>query len=185
MGNADVRLEEIDRRLDEVWEHAGIGVVGAKPRIQRHLDRLRQKEVLALAAVQETYEESWQALAEYGRAVDHTFRLVELELELADAASAAGIAEDAAAFTDALAAELDGWDLYVERLQVWAASLADAKRSDAEETLRELRRYRNALAQVLAECRTAPDDWRALRAAAAVVRRELEHAIDETAIKFA
>jgi len=181
-GNADLRLAEIDRRVDELWKHADVGVAGARPRIQRQLDRLRQKELLALGAVQETYQESWQALADYGQSVDHTFRLIEIELEIAEAASAEGVAGDAAAFADALAAEIDGWDLYLERLQIWAASVEGARRKDAEETLRKLRRKRNALAQLLVESRSSAKDWRALRAEAAAARRELEHEIDDTTV---
>lgn len=183
-GNAELRLAEVDRRVDELWEQAS--VVGAKPRIQRHLDRLRQKEALALGAVQETYQESWQALTDYGQSVDHTFRLIEIELEIAEAVSAEGVAGDATAFTDALAAEVDGWDLYLERLQIRAASADGAKRKDAEQALRALRRERNALARLLDESRSFPfpKDWRALRAEAAAVRRELEHEINETAIEF-
>ncbi|MGZ4905059.1 MAG: hypothetical protein ACXV5I_09640, partial [Halobacteriota archaeon] len=85
--NPDASLVQIDRRLDELVERAGVGAVAAKARIQVHLDGLRQKEALVRREVEEAYEESRQALGELGDAVDHIFRLIEIELEVAAAAA--------------------------------------------------------------------------------------------------
>jgi hypothetical protein len=182
--NPEVRLAEVDRRLVELSRRVGVDAVGAKPRIQRHLDLLRQREAAVRRAVEETYEESWQTLADFGHAVAHAFSLIELELEIAAAAAAEELAEDADAFTAALTAEVDGWDCYLERLQVDAAAMVDAKRADAEDALRELRRHVNVLAQILAEARSDEDNWRALRIDAIARRHELENAIDQSAMKF-
>ncbi|MGZ4355082.1 MAG: hypothetical protein ACXVZ4_16235, partial [Gaiellaceae bacterium] len=94
------------------------------------------------------------------------------------------LARDAAAFRDALAAEVAAWDLYLERLQAGAASLPDLQRADAEAALRTLRRHRNALARLADDARASRATWQELRSGAAAVRRELERAIDDVAVRF-
>jgi hypothetical protein len=180
----EVRLAEVDRRLDELSGRVGVDVAGATLRIQRHLDLLRQREAAVRRAVDETYEESWETLADFGHAVAHAFSLIELELEIAAAAAAEELAADADAFTASLTAEVDGWDRYLERLQVDAAAMVDAERADAEDALRELRGDANVLAQILAEARSDGNNWRALRIDAIATRHKLESAIDQSAMKF-
>jgi hypothetical protein len=55
---------------------------------------------------------------------------------------------------DAVEAELLRWDVYLERLQVKAATTAGSTREQVEAAISELRRHRNALGERLGEVRS-------------------------------
>ena len=177
----EVYPSEADDRLDELRERVAFDIVESKPRIQRHLDRLRQQETLVRGNLQNG-DGRWQPLVDFGLTLDFAFRLIEIELDIAAAAIAGDLADDAASFAAAVAGELAAWDLYLERLQVRAAYLPDRPREAAEEALRGLRHNRHALARLLAAAESAPSGWRAVRDELGAVRRELERAVDGISI---
>ena len=179
------RLGAIGRRIDDVYANTLDGDDETKPRIQRHVDALWQQEVSARAAVRDAYGESRQAVSEYADVIDYRLRLLELELEAAEAALRAELADDATALGDAVEEELDALDLYLERLQARAATKAGSARSEAEDTVRDLRCRRNAFAQQLEGVRAGSSEaWPELKVGVAAAHAELARAIDEAAAKF-
>jgi len=179
------RLGAIGRRIDDLYANTLDGDDETKPRIQRHVDALWQKEVSARAAVRDAYGESRQAVSEYADVIDYRLRLLELELEAAEAALRAELADDATALVDAVEEELDALDLYLERLQARAATKAGSARSEAEDAVRDLRRRRNLFAQQLEGVRAGSSEaWPELKVGVAAAHAELARAIDEAAAKF-
>jgi hypothetical protein len=153
----------------------------ARARIERHLEALRRREAVAVSAVRDAHAASWQAISEYVQVVSSTLGLVELEVQIADAAAAADRAEDADTFAAAVEAELRAWHLYLERLQARAALETGDARLEAEDAIRELRRRRLALARSLEQIRAASgDSWRDLKPEAAAARLRLANAVDGT-----
>ena len=184
------RLTEIGRRIDGLYASAQSSLGETKSRMQRHVDALWRAEALARAVVREAYSESRQAVSEYADVVDYRVRLLELELDAAEASLRADIAEDPDTLGAAVGDELDAVDLYVERLQVRAATKAGSTRVEAEGAIRELRARRNLFAQRLDEIREASDNGAGdttgeLKDSVAAARAELARAIDATAAKFA
>jgi hypothetical protein len=184
------RLAAIGRHIDDLYANAlyakaQLGVAETRPRIQRHLDLLWQKEVSARAAVRDAYGASRRAVSEYADLMDYRLTLLELALKAAEASLRAELADNADAFSDAVEEELDALDLYLERLQARAATKAGSARTAAEEAIRDLRRRRNAVARRLEEVRTVRGEaWRELRVGVAAAHVELARAIDEAAAKF-
>lgn len=179
------RLGAIGRRIDGLYANGQVRAAETKPRIQRHVDALWQKEASARAAVRDAYGESRQAVSEYSDLVDYRLRLLELELEAAEAAFRAELADNASALGDAVEEELDALDLCLERLQARAATKAGSARSEAEDAIRDLRCRRNAFARQLEEVRVASSEaWRELKVGVATASAELARAIDEAAAKF-
>jgi hypothetical protein len=163
------RLAEIGRRIDQLDARAGAGAAGAKSQIRRHLDSLRQ------------------GVSKYADAVEDKLRQLEIKLDIAEHRLASEVAGDARTFVDAVEAELHDWDTYLERLQVEAATKAQAgsPREQVEAAIRELRRCRNTLAERLAEVRAASGEaWREPKKRLAAAREELERKVDEVSAKF-
>ena len=130
-------------------------------------------------------DESRRADDAYCSTVDYQARMLEVAGELREAMRAAEHARDAQEFAAAVAAELNAGRVYIERLQARVSKQPEAAGHGAEETVRELRRRRIALAARLAEFEAAsedkwPDAGEPVRAASA----ELERAFDEAAAKF-
>jgi uncharacterized protein YfaS (alpha-2-macroglobulin family) len=163
------QLAEIGRRINQLDARAEAGAAEAKSQIQRHLDTLRH------------------GLSEYAVAVEDKLRQLEIKLDIAEHRLASQFAGDPRTFVDAVQAELHDWDTYLERLQMKAATKAQAgsERAQAEAMVRELRRCRNTVAKCLAEVRAASSGaWRERTQRVTTAREELERKIDEVSAKF-
>ena len=181
----EARLSEIGRRIDGLYADSSSSVDEKKSRMQRHVDALWQGEAAARAAVCDAYGESRRALSDYADAVDYRVRLLELELDAAEASLRAEIAEDRHALGDAVAKELRALDLYLERLQARAATNGGGARADAEDAIRELRARRNTFEHRLDQIRAAPNEALGeLKVGVSEARSELARTIDATAAKF-
>jgi hypothetical protein len=75
-------------------------------------------------------------------------------VDIAEQSAVADVTKDRRTFVDAVEAELLRWDVYLERLQVKAATAAGSTREQAEAAISELRRHRNALGERLGEVRS-------------------------------
>ena len=119
----EARLAAIGRRIDDLYPNTQDRAAEAKPRIQRHVDALWQKEVSARAVVRDAYGESRQAVSEYA----------DVDRLPADGCSSSSSRPprrpsapswptNAHALGDAVEEELEALDLYLERLQARAAT---------------------------------------------------------------
>ena len=150
----------IEEQLAEVRRrieqlHASGGV----PRLQRHLDLLDDVE---------------QRLAQ-----------LKARLEVAERSLAADVSGDWATFAAAVAAELESWDTYLERLQTTVATRAWHARELAEEAIGDVRSRRIAVDERLAQVRdVGGDDWRERRERISVARDELEQKAAELSTKL-
>jgi hypothetical protein len=118
--------------------------------MQRHLEKLRRDEEAARASATTP-----------AAAVDEKIEELGHELDMAEHRLDAELADDARSFAQAVEAELDGWDAWLDRLQAKAAAKTGAARTRAEETIADLRRRRLAVAESLAGVRAAVGDtWR-------------------------
>jgi hypothetical protein len=179
---SDARLETIGRRIERLPADAA---ARAYARIRRQLDLIRERELAGASLLREACDRSFQAIYGLADELDYRLKLLELELDIAEASLARERARSAEALSAALVRELDGWDAYLERLQLRATRKSGEQRDEAEQAIRRLRGYRNGLARCLADLRSADDDaWREIGSAATLVRSELEEAVDASAREF-
>jgi hypothetical protein len=95
-------------------------------------------------------------------------------------------ADDRDDFVAAVEAELASGRLWIERMQVRAATAADMDRAKAEGMIRSLRTRYTTLALRVAELRAAaPGTWPRHVGPLLRARREFERAIDEAVAAFA
>ena len=168
------------RPVDERHAGARRRSAAAASRVRRHLDAVLQGETPVRAAVRDGYEQSRQMLDDYIGTVDYRMRMIEGEVELAEAFLAVELAGDAREFAEAVDAALAASHLYIERLQARAAVHSAGERTDAEKAIRELRRRDGVLALRLAELRAEPaDGWPGTGAPVCAAIVELERALDE------
>lgn len=105
---------------------------------------------------------------------------LDTQLKTAQHALAAELAEDKKAFTDAMEADLDDWDKFLDRLDAKAAAKSGSARKQAEAAVGDLRRSKNNVATRLAEVREASGDrWTERRKAVTAARVELEKKVDK------
>lgn len=132
---------------------------GGVPRLQRHLDLLDD--------------------------VEQTLAQLKARLDVAERSLAADVSGDWATFAAAVAAELESWDIYLERLQATVATRAWHAREQAEEAIGDVRSRRIAVDERLAQVRDAGgDDWREKRERIGVARDELEQKAHELTTKL-
>ena len=132
---------------------------GEAPRLQRHLDLVDDVE---------------QKLAE-----------LRTRLDVADRSLAADISGDWATFVAAVEAELESWDIYLERLQTTVAARAWHARQQAEKAIGDVRSRRIAVDERLAQARDAADGaWLDEKARVSAARDELEQRADELSAKL-
>jgi hypothetical protein len=168
------RLAEIGRQIDRLQGRATAAADDAKPRVQHHLDALRQEEASARAAIRDASDEMEDKLAQ-----------LEARLDIAEQALASDVAEDRAAFATAVDAELHRWDAYVERLQMKAAARTGEARELAEADISDLRERRIAIGERLAQVwASSGEAWREQKARVVAAREELERKADELSAKL-
>lgn len=132
---------------------------GGAPRLRRHLDLLDDVE---------------QKLAQ-----------LKVRLDIAERSLAADVSGDWATFAAAVEAELESWDIYLERLQTIVATRAWHAREQAEEAIGDVRTRRIAVDERLAQVRDAAGGaWQEQRERVSAARDELEQKADELSAKL-
>jgi len=130
--------------------------------------------------------EGGRRLIDAAARIEENMLTLEARVKIAEHAALADRAEDIDGFLGAIEAELDGWDVYLERLQVTIATRAGERRERAESAIGELRRHRNRFgAGVLEISAATPESWRDIREALQAVREELESRAAEFEATFA
>jgi hypothetical protein len=165
----DEQLADVRRRIDRLHALAQAGaLVGASPRIRRHLQALDEEETTVLAAARHAPEE-----------VDGKIEQLKTRLAVAEHGIAADACDDWATFAAGVEDELRSWDTYLERVQASVAANAWKTRERAEAAIRETRTRRIAVYDQLAQAReTLRDDWQEQRSRVTAARDELEHQAD-------
>jgi hypothetical protein len=167
-------LAEVRRHIDDLQARAASGAADTRARLQDRLDRLREQEASAWAAVREKAE-----------AVDEKFRQLEIDIAIAENRLASEMAVDATSFAEAVEAELHNWDAAIERLQTRAATKAQSARGQAEAEIAELRQARNRAAERLSALPASSDDaWQEQEHRVMEALDDLERRIREAAVKF-
>lgn len=132
---------------------------GGEPRLRRHLDLVDDVE---------------QKLAQ-----------LKTRLDVAERSLAADVSGDWGTFAAAVEAELESWDIYLERLQTTVATRAWHAREQAEEAIGSVRGRRVAVDERLAQARDAAGDaWQEQRERVSAARDELEKKADELSAKL-
>lgn len=169
----DDMLADARRHIDELEARAGGGAAETRARLQDRVDRLRDKEVSARAAV--------RAKAE---AVDENFRELEIDIAIAENRLASEMADETISFARAVEAELQDWDAAIERLQTRAATKAQSDREQAEAEIAALRQARNRAAERLTALRTSSDAWQGQKSRVVEALDELERKARDAAATF-
>ena len=126
---------------------------GAEPRFRRHVELLDDAE---------------QKLAQ-----------LRARLDVAERSLAVDASGDPATFAAAVEAELESWDIYLERLQTIVATRAWHAREQAEEAIGDVRSHRIAVDERLAQVRDAAGGvWQEQREGVSAARHELEQKAD-------
>ncbi|HUO69665.1 MAG TPA: hypothetical protein VMU39_02725 [Solirubrobacteraceae bacterium] len=105
-------------------------------------------------------------------------------LDIVEPPAAADAAEDRRTFVGTVEAQLRGWDTYLERLQVTAATTGGTARDQAEAAISELRRHRNELGERLSQVRSASTAWSEGRKSVEAARDALEQSAADLAARF-
>jgi chromosome segregation ATPase len=169
----DDMLANVRQHIDELEARSGGGAAETRARHQDRIDRLRDKEASAWAAV--------RAKAE---AVDENYRELEIDIAIAENRLASEMADDAISFAEAVEAELHDWDAAIERLQTRAATKAQSDREQAEAEIAALRQARNRAAERVTALRTSSDAWQGHKSRVVEALDELERKARDAAATF-
>ena len=170
----DDMLAEIRRHIDELEARIDSGTAETRARLQDMLDRLREEEASAWAAVREKAE-----------AVDEKVRQLEIDIAIAEDRLAAEMADDVTSFVEAVEDELEDWDAAIERLQTRVATKAQDARAQAEAEIAELRQARNRAAERLSALRASSDEaWQRQKDRVREALEDLERKLRDAAVKF-
>lgn len=117
--------------------------------------------------------------------VEQTLAQLKTRLDVAERSLAADVSGDWVTFAAAVEAELESWDIYLERLQTTVATRAWHAREQAEEAIGDVRNRRIAVDERLAQSRDATDGaWQEQKARVSAARDELEQKADELSAKL-
>jgi hypothetical protein len=164
----EARLGSLRRRIDRLELKAQIGAADARSRMQQHVDELRDEQQAASVSIHHHAGAAEEKLEQLGN-----------EVEITEYRLAAELAEDRMTFTDAVQAELHGWDAYIGRLQAKAAGKPAAAREHAEGAIADLRRHRIAVEESLTAVRSATGDaWRGAKSTVLAALDELKQRAD-------
>ena len=134
----DEELAGIRHRIDRLQARAQTGA-----RIRRHIDPLHQAEAAVRAALRQ--EDSDE--------VEDKLEQLKTRLDVAEHSLEADASDDWATFAAAVEAELNSWDTYLERLQTGVVARAWKAREQAEAAIGDVRTYRIAVGDRLAQAR--------------------------------
>ena len=170
----DDMLAEIRRHIDELEARIDSATAETRARLQDMLDRLREEEASAWAAVREKAE-----------AVDEKVRQLEIDIAIAEDRLAAEMADDVTSFVEAVEAELENWDAAIERLQTRVATKAQDARAQAEAEIAELKQARNRAAERLSALHASSDEaWQRQKNRVTEALDDLERKLREAAVKL-
>jgi hypothetical protein len=117
--------------------------------------------------------------------VERKLAQLRARLDVAERSLAADASGDRATYAATVTAELESWDIYLERLQTIAATRAWHAREQAEAEIRDVRRHRIVLEERLAQAfDAAGNGWPGQRERISAARDELEHRADELSAKL-
>ena len=135
---AEIRrqIEELEGQIEDLEARLDSDAAETQARLKGRIDRLREEEASA-----------WAAVREKAVAVDDKVRQLEIDIAIAENRLASELAEDAQAFADAVEAELRHWDAAIERLQTRVATKAQEAREQAEAEIAALKQARNRAAE--------------------------------------
>lgn len=173
--NIDEQLAGVRRRIDLLEALVQTGAAaGASPRIQRHVDALREQEAAVLAAEQQAPDE-----------VEERLGRLNTRLAVAEHSAAADVSDDWKTFAAGVEGELRSWDTYLERLQASAASHAWTMRERAEAAIGDVRSRRIVVYAQLAQPRKhVADDWQEQKNRVTAARDDLGQKADELSAAF-
>lgn len=172
---AEERLAELGRRIDRLGASAQAGTDEARIGIRRRVAALRKEQALTRAAVHDA-----------AAGIEENMKQLDTRINMAEQSAAVDVADDMGTFVEAVMAELDNWDVYLERLQLKAARTAGRSREQAEGAIAEIRRRRIALGARLGEARSASGEaWHEAREQLQVARNELERRAAEAEARLA
>jgi hypothetical protein len=117
--------------------------------------------------------------------VERKLAQLRARLDVAERSLAADASGDRATYAATLTAELESWDIYLERLQTIAATRAWHAREQAEAEIRDVRRHRIVLEERLVRAfDAAGNGWSEQRECISAARDELERRADELSAKL-
>jgi hypothetical protein len=165
----DGRLTAVSRCIDELEARMHVHGPDDRQRIRRHVHALRQEQANALAATRHAPDR-----------IDDRVARLRSRLEVAERSFDADLAGSRSAFTAAVDGELQGWDVFAERLQTTAAARTGTARAQAEAGITELRRRRLAVSDRLDDLRVDRwETWHEQRKRVTAARDELERTADD------
>ena len=164
----DERLVQVRRRIDRIEQRAEVGAADVRSRMQHRARELRDEQLATMISVHR-----------HAGAAEETVEELATDVEIAEHRLAAELADDRQTFTNAVEAELRGWDAYLDRMQAKAATQTALARERAERAVGELRQRRIAVAESLADLRAATEDaWQGARSRVLAALGELEQRAD-------
>jgi hypothetical protein len=167
-------LAEIRRHIEELEARVGSGAVETQAHFRKRLDLLLEEEASA-----------WAAIRAKAEVVDEKLRRLEIDVAITENRLASEMAHDLTAFTESVEAELDDWDVAIERLQTRAATMAHDGREQAEAVIAELRQARNRASERLTALRASSvDAWRQQRDRVTEALDELERKFREAVATY-
>jgi hypothetical protein len=167
-------LAEIRRHIDELEARVDSGAVETQAHFRKRLDLLLEEEASA-----------WAAIRAKAEVVDEKLRQLEIHVAITENRLASEMAHDLTVFTESVEAELDDWDIAIERLQTRAATKARAAREQAEAEVADLRLARNRAAERLNALRASSlDAWRQQRDRVTEALDELERKFREAVATY-
>jgi hypothetical protein len=141
------RLGHMRRRIDRLELRARSGAADVRSRTQLRTHQLRDEQLATVISVHF-----------HAAAAEETVEELATDVEMAEHRLAAELADDRDTFAAAVEAELNGWDAYLDRKQAKAAARTAPARERAESAVGDLRQRRIAVAESLADVRSAPAD---------------------------
>jgi hypothetical protein len=171
---AEERIDVIDRRIDDLERRAHAASAAARLRIQHHVDALRRRELDARIALRTAPERLEAKLAQLLARLDVAAHSVDAE-----------VAADEGSYEEAVQAELLGWDVFFERIQITAAAESWNRLLRAEAAVTEMRALRLEIDERLEALRTSPSEHREeQRARVTSARERLERVADESSARL-
>ena len=162
------RLGQMRRRIDRIELTAQVAASDVRSRMQHRARELRDEQLATVLSVHR-----------HCGAAEETVEELANDVEIAEHRLAAELADDRETFTNAVEAELHGWDAYLGRMQAKAAAKSPPARERAEMAVSDLRRRRIAVAESLAAARSATGEtWRDAKSRVLVALGELKQKAD-------
>jgi hypothetical protein len=162
------RLGRMRRRIDRIELRAELGAADVRSRMQHRARELRDEQLATVLSVHR-----------HAGAAEETVEELANDVEIAEHRLAAELADDRETFTEAVEAELHGWDAYLDRMQAKAAAKSPPAREREELAVSDLRQRRIAVAESVAAVRSATGEtWRNAKSRVLDALADLEQRAD-------